>query len=303
MSPYSVNELEPNYPLRKFSVSKGDNTEMLRSLLALGASPLPQGEDASSALHASCAAGSHSCTRVLLEKHPRLCSSIALPSLYLPIHCAIAENQVESVRLLLEHEYKSDDLSTFENMAGTHEFDMAFNVNAMTAELETPLYMAVRLGLEPIVRLLLQHTAECRQLKRGNSRLRSTPEPTSERPSTLTTVEVNARCGNGASPLVGAVARNSVSLVRLLLEHDADPDTPLGRRDVDSEASSQFDCVGLGVEAGFEECVDALLSGGAHDTMHLGLAATLARFDNENSGRALRRAILNLHVHKDSEYR
>ncbi len=225
--------------------------------------------------------------RRLLEASPLLASARVVTGAS-PLHVAALWNAQQSAALLIQHGANINSRDA-EGQTPLHYVARILDGTPMTAWLlarhadpnaadglgNTPLHVAVRLGARPAVAVLLAHHAVVNALNRSRQTPLELALPNSYNGGSdvaantelsITVLLLNAgadpniRTWNGSqTPVIRAVEMHDLPLVRLLLDHGANPNTP----EPDFQRNTPLM---LAAESGNQEITALLLAHGADPT-------------------------------------
>ena len=198
---------------------------------------------------------------------------------WLPIHVAINLQQRHIVDHLLNFPYPEELLQPYVDVTMTWTYKAAIDLNSVTVDGQSPLYLAVETGN---VRLVEQIMA--RKAKAVNDKADSRD---------ISPLQLDAASFNGETALYAAVKLKNQPIVRLLVDHGADVNVAVNLASPVERSSA----LAAAVRNGDMAMVNLLLAHKASDAGHHALsAASLGTVGVEMRGK-----ILALHAHRGEE--
>ncbi|XP_077977782.1 leucine-rich repeat serine/threonine-protein kinase 1-like [Glandiceps talaboti] len=271
-------------------------------------------------LHVVCQKGHYNIAKLLLEHFPGLANIPSAQEELLPIHIACAEGKVDIVKLFLMDEddnaeasaYLDDNIqmSPARSMLGrsistksARREDLLFDINAVDASKQTPIYLASVSSHLDIVRLLLEYGAACQPISGSLLSLNK------EKP----TIDLETYSVIGQTALHAAVLNDKIEIARLLIRYGANINAPImnGMAKYATSFNSQktaddnMDMTDIESNSLIEACqvnntdmIALLLKHGARDIGNKALvSAMLARND-----KVISMLLIYTGVHMDGEY-
>ncbi|CAJ0948647.1 unnamed protein product, partial [Mesorhabditis belari] len=234
-------------------------------------------------VHAAIAGRNVDLLRLVLLNFPDLIGEVNADGSSV-LHWIAHTGDVNIAKCLFEFPLDKKYTKIIENNKG-NKYRFMVDANAMDGQCRTALYTAVVDGHQEMSEFLLQYQVEFTDGTIGCP------------------FQVDVYCIRGRTPLMIAAFNQSVGLIQLLLQHDADVNLPLGVLEDSEQSLESARCVGSGALAeaarsGGLHVVQLLLQNGAVDTDNRALSIA-AQTNNEK----IVRVLLCRLAHADVEYK
>ncbi|XP_070567306.1 leucine-rich repeat serine/threonine-protein kinase 1-like [Ptychodera flava] len=272
-------------------------------------------------LHVACNKGHVHIVKLLLEHFPSLAGVPSAPEELLPVHVACAEGKIDIVKqLLTADEEESAETSSAKNdlvnmspararlarsgsVISTRKEDLLFDINAVDASDQTPVYLASVSGHLDVVRLLLEYGAAYQPISGSLLSLNR------EKP----TIDLETYSVIGQTALHAAVLNNNIEIARLLIRYGANVNAPIKNEIAKYSANLEIEKQGqtsvkvreADSNALIEACtvnntdmIALLLKHGARDVDNKALRSALQARNDE----VIAMLLIYTGVHMDGEY-
>ncbi|XP_055353693.1 leucine-rich repeat serine/threonine-protein kinase 1-like isoform X2 [Paramacrobiotus metropolitanus] len=265
-------------PLLTRAVMK-NNAEVVKLLLKSGADANIETAEGS-ALYEAVFRGNSDIAEMLIERAPGLVSKPNGLG-WLPLHVAINLQHRSIVDLLLNSPLPDDIMQPYLDISMTWNYRMGFDINALTADNQSPLYLAVETGNIRLVEQLI-----AKKVPAWNEK----GETKDFSPLHLDLVNYN-----GETALYAAIKAKHSAIVKLLLERGADPNLALNV----GNPVQKTNVLAAAVRNCDTNMAEVLMAAKAEDKGCCALS-TAAKTDVET---ALLVKMLALHAHRDTEFK
>ncbi|OQV15651.1 Leucine-rich repeat serine/threonine-protein kinase 1 [Hypsibius exemplaris] len=260
------------------AVSQND-VGMVRLFLEKGAS-VDFVEKDHNPLYEAAFRGNQEIVKLLLKACPALASRSNELG-WLPLHVAVNLQHRDIVDQILTFPYPDSLLQPYVDVTMTWTYRLAFDMNSVTVDGQSPLYLGVETGNLRLVEQLI-----AKKVKAVNEKDESRD---------ISPLQLDLPSYNGETALYAAVKLKHHPIMRLLLEQGADADCRVSLGDP-AESSNNL---AAAVRNNDLTAVNLLLANKATDVGHYGLSAASMNGVTQE----IREKILALHAHRDTEYK